>query len=203
MARYYTAEVRAELRAYYESHEINLKELAERSNIPYRTLAGWRKAEKWKPKIAIKDLEVEVINHQLTTHKVHSFLGSKKEEIKDVVRENLKHIEVDPIVMECILETSSDELLLKAMNLHFINKNILLAAIIAKDELLKMVRNNLDNAKGNPVIIAAAEKVAKMFSDLKISLYGKEVLLAQETLENDYSKMTTDELLKLANEGQK
>ncbi|TSA78776.1 hypothetical protein FNE76_08120, partial [Helicobacter mehlei] len=112
-------------------------------------------------------MQVEVLKDELTNHGVETFLGAKKQEIKQSIKENLKHIEIDPIVLECITETSSDELLLKAMNLHFINKNILLAAIIAKDELLKMVRNNLENAKGNPVIIAAAEKVARMFSDLK------------------------------------
>ncbi|TSA80120.1 hypothetical protein FNE76_07625, partial [Helicobacter mehlei] len=58
----------------------------------------------------------------------------------------------------------------------------------------------LENAKGNPVIIAAAEKVARMFSDLKISLYGKESLLPTESTQNDYTQMTTQELLKLAND---
>ncbi|WP_235852596.1 thiamine pyrophosphate-dependent enzyme [Helicobacter vulpis] len=184
-------------RAHYETHEISFKDLAKLFNVPYRTITYWAHNEKWKAFQAVKDVQVEVIKDDLTTHNVHTFLGAKKSEIKESIRENLKHIEVDPIVMECILETSSDELLLKAMNLHFINKNILLAAIIAKDELLKMVRNNLHDSKGNPVIIAAAEKVVKMFSELKISLFGKENLIAQESLSEDYSKMSTQELMRM------
>ncbi|WP_240451802.1 hypothetical protein [Helicobacter sp. L8] len=189
-----------QVRAYYETHDVSLKEVAAHFKIPYRTICYWSQKEKWQRYQAVQSVQVEVLRDELTQHNLNTFLGAKQEEIKDVLRENLKHIKADPIVMECILETSSDELLLKAMNLHFINKNILLAAIIAKDELLKMVRNNLGNAKGNPVIIAAAEKVAKMFSDVKISLYGRESVVIQESAENDYSKMTTEELLRLAND---
>ncbi|WP_233709845.1 DUF1804 family protein [Helicobacter salomonis] len=157
---------KAQVRAYYETHEVSLKQVAKLFNVPYRTIAHWARHQKWQSYQALQNIQVEVLKDELTQHKLHNFLGAKKQEIKDSIRENLKHIEVDPIVMECILETSSDELLLKAMNVHYINKNILLAAIIAKDELLKMVRHNLENAKGNPLIIAAAEKVAKMFSEL-------------------------------------
>ncbi|WP_104685434.1 hypothetical protein [Helicobacter bizzozeronii] len=191
-----------QMRAHYESHDISLKELGALYQVPYRTLVRWKNNEKWEAKRAQARVQVEVIKDKLTNHQLNTFLGAKKQEIKDSIKQNLKHLDIDPIVLECITETSSDELLLKAMNLHFINKNILLAAIIAKDELLKMVRNNLENAKGNPVIIAAAEKVAKMFSELKISLFGKDNTLPQESLENDYSKMTTQELLKLANDPQ-
>ncbi|WP_243555381.1 hypothetical protein [Helicobacter cinaedi] len=67
--------------------------------------------------------------------------------------------------------------------------------MIAKDELLRLVAFNKGN-KPDPMIIACVEKTARMFEGLKVSLYGREV----ETIENDYSKFSTNELLALLEE---
>ncbi|CRF40801.1 terminase [Helicobacter ailurogastricus] len=191
---------KAEAKAYYETHDVDFKELAKFFEVSEGTMKKWAQEEGWEPCKARKEVEVEVITDSMLDHSIDTFIGAKKEQIKDSIRERLQDADLDPIVLEALLETSSDELLMKAMNLNYINKNILLSAIIAKDELMRMVRYNANNPKGNPVIIAAAEKVAKMFADLKISLFGKEqsTLVAPKP-DNDYSKMTTDELLKIAN----
>ncbi|WP_233705877.1 DUF1804 family protein [Helicobacter felis] len=191
---------REEIRAYYETHDTTLKEISEKYGVSYRTLTRWRVAGDWRAKRAIEQVQVEVIRDDLSKQGLNTFLGAKKQEIKQAIRENLKDIDVEPGVLECITEASSEDILLRAMSLHFINKNMLLAAIIARDELLKMLED-AESKKGSALIIAAAEKVAKMFSELKISLYGKESLLpTQSAQQNDYSKMTTQELLAIANE---
>ncbi|CRF50321.1 hypothetical protein HHE06_01450 [Helicobacter heilmannii] len=191
---------KVECKAYYETHQISLTDLAKQFGVSAQTVGKWAKEGKWEPYKVAKEVEVEVLTDSMLTHSVDTFIGSKKEEIKDSIRSKLQEANLDPIVLEALLETSSDELLMKAMNLNYINKNILLSAVIAKDELMRMVAYNADNPKGNPVIIGAAEKVAKMFADLKISLFGKEQgVLPAPQMQNDYSKMTTDELLQLAN----
>ncbi len=48
------------------------------------------------------------------------FLDTKKEEVKEVLKQSLDHLNLDPIVLEAIAETTSDELLLKAMNTSYI-----------------------------------------------------------------------------------
>ncbi|WP_240329366.1 hypothetical protein [Helicobacter suis] len=189
--------LKAQMQAYYETKGCSIEELARKFNCKIPDVRRW--ASTWRAGQATKDIQAEVLNDEMTNHKIGSLLHAKKDHIKETIKQNLSHIKIDPIILECIAEESSDELLLKAMNLQFINKQMLMAAIIAKEELLKMVKHDLHNAKGNPVIIAAAEKVAKMFADLKISLYGKEVILKVQEVKNDYTEMSTEELLEIAN----
>ncbi|WP_240329632.1 hypothetical protein [Helicobacter suis] len=189
--------LKAQMQAYYEVSGCSIEDLAKKFNCKVPDVRRW--ASEWKSGQAIKEIETKILNDELTNHKIGDLLHAKKDEIKETIKQNLSHIKIDPIILECIAETSSDELLLKAMNLNFINKQMLMAAIIAKEELLKMVKHDLHNAKGNPVIIAAAEKVAKMFADLKISLYGKEVILKVQEVKNNYAEMSTEELLEIAN----
>ncbi|AFI03861.1 putative DNA-binding transcriptional regulator [Helicobacter cetorum] len=192
---------KAEVRAYYESHDIKAKELARMYGYSVNTIRRWIHNEKWQAKKVYTEVGVQVINDDLTNQNITSFIGAKKDEIKEKVKESLSHIQIDPIIMECIIESSSEELLMQAMTINYINKQILLSAIVARDELVKMIRYNQNDIKGNPVIIACAEKVAKMFSDAKISLFGKENTINQvDSLDNDVAKLSMQELLQIAND---
>ena len=189
---------KAEIKAYYESHDKSAKEVANIFRISYRTLAHWIKSEGWVKGGAIEAISVEVINDSLTNHRLSTFLGHKKQQLKDQIASNLSANELDSMILNNLLESSTDELLLKAMNLNFINKNILLSAIIAKDELFRLVAHNkASGAKPDPMVIACAEKTARMFEGLKVSLYGRDAQVGAAQLENDYAKLSTDELLKL------
>lgn len=189
---------KAEIKAYYESHDKSAKQVAKIFDIAYRTLSHWIKKEGWIKGGAIEAISVEVINDSLTNHRLSTFIGSKKQQLKEQIATNLSANELDSMILNNLLESSTDELLLKAMNLNFINKNILLSAIIAKDELLRLLAHNkATNAKPDPMIIACAEKTARLFEGLKITLYGRDAQLQHSQLENDFTKLSTDELLKL------
>ncbi len=102
--------------------------------------------------------------------------------------------------MEAIAETSSDELILKAMNSVYIKKQILFCAIVARGELIKMIQKAGDKVKDNINIIVAAEKVSKLFIDAGISLFGKQQIQIIENKEdNNYKQMNIAELIALAN----
>ncbi|GAA8287823.1 hypothetical protein HpNP123_15910 [Helicobacter pylori] len=102
--------------------------------------------------------------------------------------------------MEAIAETSSDELILRAMNAAYIKKQILFCAIVARGELIKMIKKAGDKVKDNINIIIAAEKVSKLFIDAGVSLFGKEQIQIIENKENnDYRQMNMSDLIALAN----
>lgn len=187
---------KAEIKAYYQTHDASAKEVAKIFNVAYRTLANWIAKEQWEKGSAIKSIQAEVLSDSLTNHRLSTFIGSKKQELKAQIASNLNTQELDSMIVDNLLESSTDELLLKAMNLNFINKNILLSAMIAKDELLRLVAYN-KGGKPDPVIIACAEKTAKMFESLKISLYGREVTRERENIDNDFTKLSTQELLSM------
>ncbi|WP_104714336.1 terminase [Helicobacter cetorum] len=191
-----------EIRAMYETHNFNLNELSKRYNISTHILRRAKEREKWKKAVILKNIEEKkVLNNKLTDESIGLFLDTKKQEIKDSLKESLEHLELDPIVLESITETTSDELLLKAMNTAYIKKQILFCAIVARGELIKMIKraSMQGSIKDNASIIVAAEKVSKLFIDAGVSLFGKEqIQVIENTKSNDYKEINTQELLALA-----
>lgn len=59
---------------------------------------------------------------------------------------------------------------------------------------MKMVRLRRED-KGDPMLIACAEKVNKMFIDMQNALYGKEI--PKEAVVNEYENLSTEELQKI------
>lgn len=186
--------------AFYETTNMNFAEIAKKIGVAPGTVKSWVQKYGWERQKAVENVEVEVLHDDLANQAIYSILGAKKEEIKDRIRTNLGGLEVDPIVLETLLDNTSDELLLKAMNLHFMHKNMFAAAVMANDELKKMKMQSLSKNTSNPMLIAAAEKVVNIFDKLKTSLYGKDSTLSNTPVCNDYSQMTTDELLRIASE---
>ncbi|STP13784.1 hypothetical protein [Helicobacter cinaedi] len=80
------------------------------------------------------------------------------------------------------------------MSVNFIQKNIALCAILAKDHLLRLAHNDNGDPKNSPIFIACAEKVAKIFADMKTQIYGKDTTLLQDQSVVEYEKLTLQEL---------
>lgn len=187
-----------EVRAYYETHNISLTELARKFDISQQVIRYHREREKWKT-IDTEKIQQELTN-DLQNPSVYTYIGAKKDQTKEKLKSALSHIDLDPIVLECITESTSEELLLKAMSVHYIKKQILFCAIAARSELIKMIKLSADEEKANTNIIVAAEKVSRLFIDAGISLFGREnIQVRPETTENNYNQMSTAELLALAN----
>ncbi len=162
--------------------------------------------QNWVKRRITKDLEEkevkEILGDKLTEKNMDLFLDTKKEEVKEVLKQSLDHLNLDPIVLEVITETTSDELLLKAMNTSYIKKQILFCAVVARGELVKMIKKAslTNNEKDSANIIVAAEKVSKLFIDAGVSLFGKEQIQVIESNQNtNLAQMNMSDLLALAN----
>ncbi|GAA7058549.1 hypothetical protein HpCHN10_15320 [Helicobacter pylori] len=188
-----------EIRAMYETHGLSLNALSKKYGVSVSLIRKFKIRDKWeKKKIANK--AAVVLEDKLTRDKMGLFLDTKKEEVKEALKQSLENLDLDPVVVEAIAETSSDELILKAMNTAYIKKQILFCAIVARGELIKMIKKAGDKVKDNINIIMAAEKVSKLFIDAGVSLFGKEQIQAIEYKENnDYRQMNITELIALAN----
>ncbi|GAA9390214.1 hypothetical protein BTM417_12420 [Helicobacter pylori] len=91
-------------------------------------------------------------------------------------------------------------MILKAMNTAYIKKQILFCTIVARGELIKMIKRAGDKVKDNINIIIAAEKVSKLFIDAGVSLFGKEQIQVIEVSNNsNITQMNMSELIALAN----
>ncbi len=195
-----------EIRAMYETLGMNIKELAKKYKMNENYLRYIKTRQNWVKRRITKDLEEkeikEILGDKLTEKNMDLFLDTKKEEVKEVLKQSLDHLNLDPIVLEAITETTSDELLLKAMNTAYIKKQILFCAVVARGELIKMIKKAslTNNEKDSANIIVAAEKVSKLFIDAGVSLFGKEQIQVIETNNNNnVAQMNMSDLLALAN----
>lgn len=196
-----------EIRAMYETLGMSIRELAQKYKMNESNLMYIKKRQNWQKCRIIKQLEKKevkkILGDKLTEKNMDSFLDTKKEEVKEKIRQSLEHLNLDPIVLEAITETTSDELLLKAMNTAYIKKQILFCAIVARGELIKMIKRAslTNNEKDSANIIVAAEKVSRLFIDAGVSLFGKEQIQVIETnnKNNNIEQMNMIDLLALAN----
>ncbi|ADU83923.1 hypothetical protein HPLT_07730 [Helicobacter pylori Lithuania75] len=188
-----------EIRAMYETHGMSIIALSKKYNVSVSLIRKFKIRDKWEKKRISNEVSA-VLKDKLTTDKMGIFLDTKKQELKENLKKSLEHLDLDPVVMEVIAETSSDELILRAMNAAYIKKQILFCAIVARGELIKMIKKAGDKVKDNINIIAAAEKVSKLFIDAGVSLFGKEQIQIIENKEdNNYRQMNMSELIALAN----
>lgn len=192
-----------EIRAMYETLGMSIRELAQKYKMNEYNLRYVKTRQNWQKHRITKQLEVkEILGDKLTEKNMGLFLDTKKEEVKEKIKQSLEHLNLDPIVLEAITETTSDELLLKAMNTAYIKKQILFCAVVARGELIKMIKRAslTNNEKDSANIIVAAEKVSKLFIDAGVSLFGKEQIQVIETNnENNIAQMNMSDLLALAN----
>ncbi|ANT42591.1 DNA-binding protein [Helicobacter pylori] len=195
-----------EIRAMYETLGISIKELAKKYKMNENYLRYIKTRQKWEKRRITKDLEEkevkEILGDKLTEKNMDLFLDTKKEEVKEVLKQSLDHLNLDPIVLEAITETTSDELLLKAMNTAYIKKQILFCAVVARGELIKMIKRSslTNNEKDSANIIVAAEKVSKLFIDAGVSLFGKDQIQVVEINQNtNLAQMNISDLLALVN----
>lgn len=186
-----------EIEIFYKTHNLSIKEVASHFGISYRTLAHWVKTYGWVAGGAVESI-VET-NNPIVTKGINEVLDVAKVKIKNQIKQNLGSVvsEVDNIVLDNLLESSTDEILTKTMTLNYIQKNIALSAIIAKDRLMRMASTQ-DDPKLNPIIIACAEKVAKIFSDMQTSIYGKEI--SSKNTDEEIQNLSLDEINRLLNE---
>ncbi|GAA7345986.1 hypothetical protein HpBGD119_13300 [Helicobacter pylori] len=188
-----------EIRAMYETHGMSISALSKKYSVSVSLIRKFKIRDKWEKKKIINEAEA-VLKDNLTIDKMGLFLDTKKQELKENLKKSLEHLELDPVVVEAIAETSSDELILKAMNATYIKKQILFCAIVARGELIKMIKRAGDKVKDNINIIVAAEKVSKLFIDAGISLFGKEqIQVIENKKDNNYREMNMGELIALAN----
>lgn len=194
---------KAEIRAYFETHNQTPKEVAARFGISYRTLAHWIKSESWERARALQGVKAEVVRDELLQKSLGSVLDTGANKIKRQIRANLGSLagELDAMILNNLLDSSTDEILLQAMSSKFIQSNIALSTIIAKNELMVLMQDK--GGSGDPMVIACAEKVAKMFADMQTLLYGKEPAITKiEARENTLESMSEQELLALIAQGE-
>ncbi|PZT48486.1 hypothetical protein B6S12_03930 [Helicobacter valdiviensis] len=188
-----------EIKIYYLTHTQSPKAVAELFNINYRTLMSWIEKEGWEAGSAIQK-STNSLKGELIKREFGTILTQKGEEIKSQIKQNLgdEAYKIDSIILNNMLESSTEELLLGAMSANFIQKNLALSAMIAKNELMKMVNLRVEH-KADPMVIACAEKYQKMLLEMQNALYGKAPMIKEENTAS-LEELSDRELLEMLKE---
>ncbi|TQR31792.1 hypothetical protein DMB92_05235 [Campylobacter sp. MIT 99-7217] len=192
-------ELKAEIRFYYETHLDENKEVAKKFNVSYRTLMTWIQKEGWEKGKGVKKVLESDIKQNLIKKEFGTIIDATSEKIKENVKANLgqTYYELNDLVRNNLLDNLSDELLMKAMGINFLQKNMALGALIAKDELTRMLSLRKEG-KGEPLIIAGAEKYVNILATLQKSFYSNSdasLNLNVINVSEDLSKLSQKELL--------
>ena len=188
-----------EIEIFYKTHNLSAKELAKHFNISYRTIAHWIKKEGWVMGEALQNVEFDAIS-SAQSDKIIDITQAK---LKNQIKHNLGALayEVDDLILKNLLDSSTDEILLKTMTLNFIQKNMSLGAVIAKDALMKMINSPDLKVKDSPLVIACAEKVVKIFSEMQSQIYGKNInLVSSDNTNQELESLSTSQLAQLIKE---
>ena len=162
--------LKKEIRTYYESHYLDIKEVAEAFKVNQRTLYNWIQTENWEKGKLVKNVEAKAITKKLLGDKgVLDQINMTKEAIKANMKNNMQGLY--RIYEERILDTTADELLLKAMSETFINTQITKTALIAQSEFNRLASLSVQSSSPNPKVIQAAKDVVSIFVDMKKSLF--------------------------------
>lgn len=182
-----------EIKAFYLTHNLSLKEVSEHFKVSYRTLAHWVKNEQWERGGAIKDIPTK--ENAILKDNVNKVLDIAQVKLKNEISSHIKDIPLEETIRANLLESSVDEILLQVMSLNYIQKNLALSAVIAKDALMRLkAYNDIEPKPQNePLIVACAEKCARLFMDMQESIYGKNIT-SKENNENDLSNLSINEL---------
>lgn len=194
----HASSVKKEIEIFFKSNNTNLAETARKFNIPYTTIKTWAKDEGWEAGIACKDLEST--NAEIVRENFNLITRKAQDRLKQEIIDNLGPVayDVDNIVLNSLMQEASESALIQAMSLNHINKSLALNASIAKNALLELNATSDGSMQSKMAIIACSEKVSKIFNELKTSLYGREITIAQNS-SNDLTEASDAELLEIIN----
>ena len=117
-----------EIKVYFELNDEPLKEVAKRFKVNYRTLAHWVKTENWQRGKFAENIKCEVVRDELLQKESFNVISANESKIKReltslVAAENSG---IDALVLKNMIDKKTDEILMQAMGISFINKNIAL-----------------------------------------------------------------------------
>lgn len=195
--------LKEKVKFYYETHFDENKEVAKRFKIGYRTLMTWINKEGWVKGKGVKKVLESDIKKDLIKKEFGTIIDATSEKIKENVKASLgaTYYDLNDLVRHNLLDNLTDELLMQAMGINFLQKNMALGALIAKDELTRMLSLRKEG-KAEPLLIASAEKYVNILSTLQKSFYSNNdasLNLNVINVSEDLSKLSQKELMERIN----
>lgn len=189
-----------EIKAYYETHFLSPKEIATFFDMPKRTIYEWISKEGWE---IGKSIPKEPINpNELIKDEFGTRLSKAKNDLKDKIKNNLINSGISEIIAEATAKKTSDNMLLQAMSMEFLDTKATEALLISKNAFEKFANANINNPSAQAKIIAMSKNMVEMYSSVKSTIYGKNpevsINIANiNSTDSEIKKLSDKELLEI------
>ncbi|PAF51974.1 hypothetical protein [Helicobacter sp. 13S00477-4] len=190
-----------QIKAYYQTNFIEVEDLAKIFKIPKRTLYQWIKKEGWVSGAALPNNPISA--NDLIKDEFASRLTKAKDNIQEDIKNNLINQGISEIIATASAKKASDNLLLKAMSLEFLDSKATESLLIGKNAFERFVSTNINHPSAQQKIITMAKNMVEMYSQVKSTIYGKspevsvQIANINPANESEFKNLSDKELLEL------
>lgn len=170
----YSDELKAEVRAWYESHFDEAKDVAKQFKVNERTMRYWVLNESWERGKFVKGGKLKELKKELTSQAISETIqnarGHLAEEIKNQMAQDASRGLLAGVIQEGLAEKIADDLIFQAMTMEFMDSEILKAGLVAK----AVFQTQIIAKPNDPRNMSMASSYATLWMEIKKSMHGKE-----------------------------
>lgn len=196
-------ELKAKVRTYFETHNDSVRDVARMHKVNEQTLHSWIKNEKWEKNS--RGVDVSKVEDDLLNDAVSSKLDTAKMAIANQLKRNFNSSGV--MFDELEIKLATEEVLLKASSLRFLQATQLEAGLVAKREMENtLYKAELGDKNAQNKVLYHAEKVVSIFGELQRNIHGKDTPNVAININNasggisseSIGELSDDELMQIA-----
>lgn len=198
-----------EIKAYYQTNMIQAQEVAKLFEIPKRTLYEWINKEGWEMGKYIP--KVPITANELIKDEFGSRITKAKEDMQSQIKTNLMNEGISEVIAEATAQKTSDNLLISAMSVEFLDSKATETLLIAKNAYERFATRAL--AKSDPNmenrLIMMSKNMVDMYSQVKSTIYGKspdvnvQIANINNSSDLDFKNLSDKELLEIISKDKK
>lgn len=198
-----------EIKAYYQTNMIQAQEVAKLFDIPKRTLYEWINKEGWEMGKHIP--KVPITANELIKDEFGSRITKAKEDMQSQIKTNLMNEGISEVIAEATAQKTSDNLLISAMSVEFLDSKATETLLIAKNAYERFATRAL--AKSDPNmenrLIMMSKNMVDMYSQVKSTIYGKspdvnvQIANINNSSDLDFKNLSDKELLEIISKDKK
>lgn len=163
-----------DVKAYYETHMDDPKEVSSRFDVPVRTLRSWIKEEQWQMGYYITGKTLGNVKKEIAKNEVAKAMDVVKSEVVKEVRKELeaqaRKGELDYLLDDEYIGNVSANLVFDAMSEGYMDEEMIKTMLIARN----IFHTNVSLNAKNPANMNLASQYMTMVMNAKKSIHGTE-----------------------------
>lgn len=162
-----------EIKAFFQTNMVEVEEVARLFDIPKRTLYQWINKEGWEMGKHIPKNPITA--DELIKDEFGSRITKAKQNMQSQIKTSLMNEGISEVIAEASAKKTSDNLLVSAMSVEFLDSKATETLLIAKNAYERFATRALSISDPNMEnkLIMMSKNMVDMYSQVKSTIYGK------------------------------